>query len=255
MNILGIYLEGKIVQDIEIFKKYVSNYDLNDPNIEQKFFHSIRVSNNAKEIAESINLNDKDKHLATFIGLTHDIGRFLQWKVYGIFADSKSIDHALLSVQVLFGKGLDTGFVISDEDANIIRIAVYNHNKYKIQDDATERELLFAKIIRDADKLDLLYLLGEKDIVSEEDNSEVTDVIHNDFWNYKELDKSDCKTLTDKILLKMAFIFDFNFSKSFEILERENLLDNYFNNLKYKERYEKYYLHAKEFLKAKKISE
>ena len=61
MNILGIYLEGKIVQDIEIFKKYVSNYDLNDPNIEQKFFHSIRVSNNAKEIAESINLNDKDK--------------------------------------------------------------------------------------------------------------------------------------------------------------------------------------------------
>lgn len=51
MNILGIYLEGKIVQDIEIFKKYVSNYDLNDPNIEQKFFHSIRVSNNAKEIA------------------------------------------------------------------------------------------------------------------------------------------------------------------------------------------------------------
>ena len=94
--------------------------------------------------------------------------------------------------------------------------------------------------------------LGEKDIVSEEDNSEVTDVIHNDFWNYKELDKLDCKTLTDKILLKMAFIFDFNFSKSFEILERENLLDNYFNNLKYKERYEKYYLHAKEFLKAKK---
>ena len=93
--------------------------------------------------------------------------------------------------------------------------------------------------------------LGEKDIVSEEDNSEVTDVIHNDFWNYKELDKSDCKILTDKILLKMAFIFDFNFSKSFEILERENLLDNYFNNLKYKERYEKYYLHAKEFIEEK----
>ena len=91
-----------IVNDLDIFKEYVSNYDLSDINLERKFYHSIRVRNNAKEIAESLNLASDDVSLATFIGLTHDLGRFPQWKIYGTFYDSGSIDHALLSIYVLF---------------------------------------------------------------------------------------------------------------------------------------------------------
>ena len=91
-------------------------------------------------------------------------------------------------------------------------------------------------------------MLGEKQIVLDEDNSEVTSVIDDAFWKCKEINVLDCNTLTDKILFKMAFVFDINFHKSFELIKEEKLLDRFYNNLKYKERYEKYYWHAKKYL-------
>lgn len=239
------------MNDLEIFKNYVNKFDMNDKNIARKYGHSIRVMNNAIKIASSLKLDDHHLKLAKFIGLTHDIGRFVQWKVYGTFVDSKSIDHAILSIQVLFGENKQVNFDIDSCDDMIIRNAIYNHNKYKIEEFLNEEELLHAKIIRDADKIDLLYLLGEDEIILEEDNSEVTDVIADAFWNFKEIDTLDCKTLSDKILFKMAFVFDINFLKSFEIIKKEKLLDKFYNNLKYKEKYKTYYLHAKEFLDSK----
>lgn len=35
--------------------------------------------------------------------------------------------------------------------------AIKNHNKYKIEDGLTSKEEFFAKLIRDADKIDILY--------------------------------------------------------------------------------------------------
>ncbi len=239
------------MNDLDIFKEYVNNYDLSDYNISRKYYHSLRVRENSEKISKSLNLNDYDINLAMFIGLTHDIGRFSQWKVYGTYDDNKSIDHALLGVQLLLKKDSLVKFNISVKDINIIRTAIYNHNKYKIEDNLDDRTLLFANIIRDADKLDLLYLLGKKDIILDEDDNEVTDVIHNDFWNCKEIDITKCCTLTDKVLFKMAFVFDLNFSKSFEIVDKEKLLDNFFETLKYKDKYKKYYLHAQNFIKGK----
>ena len=48
-------------------------------------------------------------------------------------------------------------FVENDKDDELIIKAVRNHNKYKIEEGLNERELLHAKIIRDADKLDIMY--------------------------------------------------------------------------------------------------
>ena len=41
-----------------------------------------------------------------------------------------------------------------DQYDNIIKKAIYNHNKYKIEENLNDVELLHRKIIRDADKLD-----------------------------------------------------------------------------------------------------
>lgn len=45
-------------------------------------------------------------------------------------------------------------FVDDSKYDDIIRKAIYNHNKYEIEDGVTEQELLHCKIIRHADKLD-----------------------------------------------------------------------------------------------------
>lgn len=67
------------------FVEYVKKYDLNDFKIKLKLSHSIRVEQYAKQIAQSIELNDEDVEIATMIGLFHDVGRFEQIKRYNTF--------------------------------------------------------------------------------------------------------------------------------------------------------------------------
>lgn len=242
------------MNNAKMFKKYVERFDFHDINISRKYWHSLRVRDYSKILAQYLNLDEKDTEIAMFIGLTHDLGRFVQWKVFENFCDECSIDHALLSSFILFDKDLNIGFDLPEDSENIIRKAIYNHNKYAIDSDLDDRERLFAKIIRDADKIDILYLLEESALVLEEDGKDVSASVHDYFWNYKTVRINDCVTDTDKVLLKMAFVFDFNFGKSYEIIQREKMLDNFYEKLKYKSRYEKYYLHAKEYI-ASKVAE
>ena len=42
------------------FKKYISNYDINNPNIERKIGHSYRVAKISRKISETLNLEKED---------------------------------------------------------------------------------------------------------------------------------------------------------------------------------------------------
>ena len=147
---------------LEKFDKYTSNYNLNDPKIKLKYDHSIRVMKLSKKYATKLGYSKEDVELATLIGLLHDIGRFEQIKVYNTFDDSKSIDHALYGVKVLFEQNLIKQIPVEEKYYRIIEKGVKNHNKYKIEEGLSEQELLHAKIIRDADKIDILYAASEK---------------------------------------------------------------------------------------------
>src|SRR5699024_106281 len=83
------------------FLQYTKKFDLNNPNIDRKVYHSIRVSRISKEIAKDLNLSDEEIDLAMLIGILHDIGRFEQFTVYKTYNDLKSIDHGRLGVDIL----------------------------------------------------------------------------------------------------------------------------------------------------------
>ena len=48
-------------------------------------------------------------------------------------------------------------FIEPSKYDEIIRKDIINHNKFAIEEGLTEEELLFAKLIRDADKIDIIY--------------------------------------------------------------------------------------------------
>ena len=72
------------------------------------------------------------------------------------------LEHAEFGTKVLFQNNLIRKFIDDDKYDEIISKAIYNHNKYKIQEGLSEIELLQCKIIRDADKLDN-FRVKEKD--------------------------------------------------------------------------------------------
>jgi len=196
----------------DAFDKYVSNYDLNNSDIKLKYNHSYRVMKLQEKYAKLLGFNDEDIELARVIGLLHDIGRFEQLRVYKTYDDSKSIDHADYSCVQLFEKGEIKRFVSNEEWYPIIEFAIKNHNKLVLENNKNERAMMHAKLIRDTDKIDILYLLG---YLKELDVTPTKDKIHkkvlDDFYNHKVVAKRDVKNLNDHIVLQYSFIYDINY--------------------------------------------
>ena len=162
----------------KIFDEYVSNYDMSNEKISTKYYHTYRVCEQSLNICKSLNLSDEDTLLAYLIALLHDIGRFEQHRRFGTYNDLKSMDHASFGCTLLFEDVLIRSFITDDRYDEIIKNAIMNHNKYSIDKGLNERELLHAKIIRDADKIDIvnnIVNLGHIDIVS--DDSKISDLV------------------------------------------------------------------------------
>lgn len=193
------------------FKKYVDNYDKRSRAIKRKYKHSLRVMQLAKKYATLLNYSEEDIELATLIGLLHDIGRFDQSKLYHTFDDSKSFDHAEYGVKILFENNLIDIFRKEKKNDDIIKFAISNHNKLVIATHKTERELLHAKLIRDVDKIDILYQAGELHEIKimatkEKINSKVLENIK----KHKPVLKKEALNKNDRIALLFSFAFDIN---------------------------------------------
>lgn len=214
------------------FDKYVSKFNQNDEKIKLKIEHIKRVAIMSRKIAQSLCLNAEQIKLAELIGLLHDIGRFKQVKLYNTFNDKNSVNHAELAIKILFDENLIDNFNIDEKYKKIIRLAVINHNKNRIDDNLNDEEMLFAKIIRDADKLDIYYMICEYNLSSvfwytDFNNKQISKNIMNDFINYNIVDYSNIKSNSDQIPIFYAYIFDLNFNFSLELLKREKYLDKF----------------------------
>ena len=221
------------------FIKYTNNYDKNIPSLARKIAHSIRVMDISKKIAENIELDKEQIDLATMIGLLHDIGRFEQIKRYRTLKDHISIDHADLGVEILSKNNFIRTFIEEQDYDEIIFKAIKNHNKYKIEEGLTKEELLYAKIIRDADKIDILYEGTEifwktKEEKEQIENSEITEEVIEDFENEKLVDKKKINTPLDSVIGNIAFIFDLNYDYSIKMIRNEKYVDKTIDRFEFK---------------------
>lgn len=202
----------------EEFKKYVSKFDLNDESILRKYYHSLRVMDKTGKIAESIKLSEKYINIAKIAGLLHDYGRFEQWKKYHTFEDKKSVDHGDLGVEILFdGKEIER-YDVKKENYKIIYNVIKYHNKLEIPEDLTKEEKIICKIIRDADKLDIYELILDRKILFIDDNNPITPEVEKQFFENSSINKKIVKNESNRILLRLAMIYDINFKWSLEYI-------------------------------------
>lgn len=247
----------------KVFDNYVANYDKDNPKVMLKIQHTYRVMEMAKNVAESLNLSQDDVNLATLIGLLHDIGRFEQLKRYNCFIDSKTIDHAMLGVQILFDEGLIEEFGLDSKDYQLVYKAIDNHNKYQIADDLNEREVLHCKIIRDSDKIDIFntglietfeaFLDASKERL---ENDIVSDHIFDTFMKSESILSTTRKTDLDRWVSFLALIFDLNYEYSCNYVYIQNYISQLVDRLDYQDTKTKKQMqmikeHANSYLKSK----
>lgn len=235
---------------IDEFINYVSNYDLNNIKIKLKYDHSIRVMNLMIKYAKELGFASYEVELASVIGLLHDIGRFEQLKEYDSFNDKETIDHATLGVKLLFEDNLIKKFWSNKDDYELIKFAIKNHNKLNIEKCNNEKFLKYAKLIRDIDKIDILYVYGVSDELKvRSENISISKPILNCIKDNKTVSYDLINNKNDELSVSFSYIFDINYDICLkEFLYNLNIL---YNKLEYKEKFKEIYMLINEYVKDK----
>ena len=186
----------------KVFAEYASRYDDTNPKISLKISHTYRVSEICRDIAKSVRLNDAEADLAWLIGMLHDIGRFEQLRRYNTFSDARSVDHARLSCDILFEDGVIRDYITDNENDELIYKAIVSHSAYRVPDDYDERTKMFADILRDADKIDIIRV--QIDTPIEEIYDVTTYALKHDVVSEKVMESFDEKHATLRSLKRTA---------------------------------------------------
>ena len=223
----------------EQFEKYLDDYDREDDKIKLKIVHTYGVTECSRRIAQGLKLSEEDCKLAELIGLLHDIGRFEQLKRYDSF-EPDTMDHASFGVQILFEEGMIRRFVEDDQWDSIIRVAIAKHSDFKIEGVTDERELLHARIIRDADKLDNCRVKLEDAIetmlgVSETEvgKTPISPEVMKQFEQKQSILSQTRQTKMDYWMSYLAYFFDINFRVSFKIIREHQYVDRLIDRIPY----------------------
>ena len=220
------------------FQIYVADFYTVDPDfngaIRLKEEHTMRVRGEIIKLGHALKLSPNDMRLAETVALLHDIGRFKQYAQYGTFSDRRSENHALLGVrQLAINKVLS---MCSRNEVRLIVKAIAYHNAAELPLGEDDRTLLFMRLLRDADKLDIWKVV--MDHYQRQDNLPDRLIDHGlpdeDFWSPEVLESlekheivrlQNVRTLIDLKLLQIGWVFDLNFIPSLRVVRQRRYIE------------------------------
>ena len=255
-------------QDLNNFKEWFSGYcktfysanEEDQKNIYLKEHHTFSVCDNIVRIAKEESLNPDEIMIAEAIALFHDIGRFPQYAKHKTFNDSISVNHGLLGANILLEHKIIQNLPQDEQD--LIIQAVKFHNAFKLPDIQNDRAILFLKLIRDADKLDIFRVFTEYYEHPAEKKASAAGLGLPDTPGYSEqtlscihsdrvVSHGDVENINDLKLLQLSWLFDLNFTTSFRLLLQRDYISKVALSLPDTKEIEKAIKYLNEFAKEK----
>jgi putative nucleotidyltransferase with HDIG domain len=232
-------LDARTIDDLKAwFDAYVAAFTSENGELQRNFDikkeHTARVCTVIVALGRQLGLDAGQLHLAETTALFHDLGRFEQYARYGTFADSRSVDHARLGVQILREKKILAG--LEEGVRDVVLCAIAWHNRAALPAEADVTSLFFARLLRDADKLDIWrvvtdYYRQDNPVPNAAlemglpDTPGVSDVVAADLLASRIVDIRQVQNLNDLKLLQVGWVFDLNFPPSYQRLRDKGYLD------------------------------
>ena len=227
------------------FDDYVAGFYGDDEfvnaNLKLKQEHSRRTCEEMLYLAEELGLSDERKQIAEVIALFHDIGRFEQFVKYGTYNDPRSVDHGLLGVKVLSETKALNG--LAREEREIIEKAIEYHGRKELPADLDGDCLLFSRLIRDADKIDVYYVVtdyyrqqredpdGFKLEVELPNGPGYSAQVVEELLSGRRVDNSILRTWNDMKLCQLGWVYDVNFTPTLLRIRQRRFLEMIFEFL------------------------
>ena len=218
------------------FHQYVQSFYSTDEQLQfhvrLKEGHTGRVVKYAGDIANWLGLSLQEVELAKIGALLHDVGRFTQYQTYRTFNDALSANHGELGLEVLEQSGILALAGLGDKEQEIIKKTVLYHNRRFLPADIRVECSLFAKIIRDADKLDIFAML----VTDNKENKiprppevknrvDYSPEIIEDIFKGNLVKHAAIKTVADLMLFRLSWLYDIYFAYSFSCIVKEQYVE------------------------------
>ena len=227
----------------EEFINFLNSYDDKSKlGFELKQKHTYRVMKLSKVIAEKLNLSKEEVMISKLIALLHDIGRFDEITFFNQFNSAK-FDHASQGIKILFENNKIRNFIKSDKYDEIIKKSILYHSLKELPNNLNEDELIQAKIIRDADKLDNLKFRintkaekcfpGNLKNKFDVENASINDKVYKSMMNQECVNVKDRESALDLFICVLGFIYDLNFKESLEIVKENDYVNKLIDKFKY----------------------
>jgi hypothetical protein len=197
-----------------------------------KMAHTERVCREVVDLGLQLGLSEAELVLAEIMALLHDVGRFEQLARHHTLSDSCSLDHAELGVAVLEEQGVLAGVRQRDRVLRVIAL----HNCRRLPPDEDPTTDLFARLLRDADKLDIWHVVttyyhGEVDYprsfmaLGLPDTPGFSSRVVEEMLDRRVVDMRHVQSLNDLKLLQLGWIYDVNFALTLAAVRERRYLE------------------------------
>lgn len=136
----------------------------------------------------------------------------------------------------IVGSFIDVNSIWIKDNLQLMELAVRCHNMYRLPEMLNEREAVFANILRDADKLDILRVCVEEPVEAvyaetEEamKNSQISSDVMEAFFEEKAVLKALRKTAVDKMVGHISLVFELVYPESVKLAGEQGYLDRLLN--------------------------
>ena len=173
--------------------------------------------------------------------LFHDIGRFEQFVRYRTYNDPRSVDHCLLALEVLKETKVLDG--LEEKERQLVGKAIEYHGLKELPAGLDGDCLLLSKLIRDADKIDIYYVVtdyyrqyrdnpdGFKLEIELPNKPGYSVQVVEDVLRGRRVDYSRLQTWNDAKLCQLAWVYDINFAPTLERIRQRGFLEMIFEFL------------------------
>ncbi len=234
---------------LKYFEEYIKKIDMTNTWAKAKYFHSLKSMDLAKIIATDMNIfNEEEIVIIQLIALFHDIGNFEQ-KNHN-YLDNTNEDSTMKSIEILFDEGLIRKITEDTKYDNIIKLAIFCHNKDGLPKNIDEKTICICNIMKDVYRLEEIRMVINYPYIDNRIDTYPSTLVYNDFKLFRPLNNKMSDNNADNILICLSNLFGLNYKISYSLVVEKEYVEKIINSLIFEDRkIEKFFKQIEEVLK------
>ncbi len=234
---------------LKYFEEYIKKIDMTNTWAKAKYFHSLKSMDLAKIIATDMNIfNEEEIVIIQLIALFHDIGNFEQ-KNHN-YLDNPNEDSTMKSIEILFDEGLIRKITEDTKYDNIIKLAIFCHNKDGLPKNIDEKTICICNIMKDVYRLEEIRMVINYPYIDNRIDTYPSALVYNDFKLFRPLNNKMSDNNADNILICLSNLFGLNYKISYSLVVEKEYVEKIINSLIFEDRkIEKFFKQIEEVLK------